>query len=220
MDTRTRFSDGPETMDAALRALQARIWTAVPCTIVSVDFAKQTCTVQPTVKAAVRKSDGTQEWQSLPVIPDAPLHFPGGGGVSLTFPVKAGDEALAVVSARPIDAWHQSGGEQQQTAMRMHDLSDAMVLVGFRSAPNALPNVSPDAVQMRSNDGTSTLSLHPTEGISIDTPNALSISAAGSIAFTGTFNVTGDIVLNGIPLSTHKHTGVTPGGSNTGGPTA
>ncbi|MBZ9939127.1 hypothetical protein LB518_22715 [Mesorhizobium sp. BR1-1-16] len=220
MDARQRYDDPTETIDTAMRAAQAKIWTTVPCTIVSVDFAKQTCTVQPTVKTQVRKADGSQEWQALPVIPDAPLHFPGGGGVAMTFPVKAGDEALAMISARSIDAWHQSGGEQQQTTMRMHDLSDAMVMVGFRSQPNALPNVSPDAVHIRSTDGTSTISLHPTDGVAISTPNALSISAAGSINFTGTFNVTGDVVLNGIPLSTHKHTDVTPGGGTTGGPTA
>lgn len=218
MDVRTRYNDPTELIDAALRAMQARLWSALPCTIVSVDLARQTATVQPLVKAAIRKSDGTQEWQTLPVIPDAPLHFPGGGGVALTFPVKAGDEALAVIASRPIDAWHQSGGQQQQTALRMHDLSDAMILVGFRSAPNALPNVSADAVHLRSTDGTSTIALHPSNGVSITTAAALSISAAGSITLTGTFNVTGDIVLNGVSLKTHKHTGVTPGGGTTGGP--
>lgn len=218
MDIRSRFDDGTETIAAALRGLQASIMTAVPCTIVSVDFAKQTCTLQPTVKAAIRKPDGSQEWQTLPVIPDAPLHFPGGGGVSMTFPVKAGDEALAIISSRPIDGWHQSGGEQQQTSTRMHDLSDAFALVGFRSNPKALPNVSSDSVHIRSDDGTSSIALHPTSGVSINTPAAVNIAAAGDLNFTGTMNITGDIVINGISFMTHKHTDVTPGGSDTGGP--
>lgn len=220
MDIRARFDDGTEAMEALAAAVQAKIWTAVPCTIVSVNFDKQTCVVQPTVKSAVRKADGSQEWQALPVIQDAPLHFPGGGGVSLTFPVKAGDEALAVISSRPIDAWHQSGGEQQQTATTMHDLSDAMVMVGFRSNPKALPSVSGDAVQLRSDDGTASLSLKPDGQMDIATPGAVNIAAASGVNYTGTINVTGDIVLNGISLATHKHPGVTPGSSNTGGPTS
>lgn len=135
MDIRTRADDGTEAINAALGELQARIWTAVPCTIQSVDFAKQTCVVQPTLKVTRRKKDGSTEWVSLPLIQDAPLHFPGGGGVSMTFPVKAGDEAVAIISARPIDSWAQSGGEQQQNARRMHDLSDAFVMVGFQVEP-------------------------------------------------------------------------------------
>lgn len=220
MDLRQRFFDQTEQQDAAGRALQSQMWTAVPCTIQSVDFAKQTCVVQPTLKVAVRKPDGSQEWQSLPVIPDAPLHFPGGGGVSMTFPVKAGDEAVAIISARPIDSWAQSGGEQQQSAMRMHDLSDAFVMVGFRSNPKALPGVSSDAVQLRSDDGTSSISLKPNGDIDLNTPGTVTAAAAGGITYTGDLTVNGDIILNGISLKDHKHTGVTTGSDNTGGPTS
>ncbi|MCX5495360.1 Gp138 family membrane-puncturing spike protein [Kaistia dalseonensis] len=218
MDLRQRFADPTEQQDAAGRGLQAGMWTAVPCTIVSVDYGKQTCSVQPTQKVAVRKPDGSQEWQSLPVLPDAPLHFPGGGGVSLTFPVKAGDEALAIIASRPTDSWQQSGGEQQQNARRMHDLSDAFVMVGFRSNPKALSGMSSDAVQLRSDDGLASIALKPNGQMDINTPGAINIAAASDVNYTGTINVTGDIVLNGISLKTHKHTGVTTGGDNTGGP--
>ncbi|MCX5516241.1 translation initiation factor IF-2 [Kaistia algarum] len=220
MDLRQRFDDHTEQQDAAGRALQAGMWTAVPCTIISVDFGKQTCSVQPTQKVAIRKPDGSQEWQSMPVLPDAPIHFPGGGGVSMTFPVKAGDEALAIIASRPVDSWHQSGGEQQQGARRMHDLSDAFVMVGFRSNPKALPGVSSDAVQLRSDDGTSSISLKPNGDIDLNTPGAVTAAAAGGITYTGDLTVNGDIILNGISLANHKHTGVTTGASNTGGPTS
>ena len=42
---------------------------------------------------------------------------------------------------------------------------------------------------------------------------------AGDINFTGTLIVTGEIRLNGINLSTHKHTGVQTGSDTSTGPT-
>lgn len=212
MDVRSRFHDPVEAQQASNRALQSSLWTAVPCTIVSVDRNKQTCHAQPTVKASVLKPDGSQEWQSLPLLQDAPLHFPGGGGVSLTFPVGQGDEALAIISSRAIDAWHQSGGEQVQPSARMHDLSDAFILVGFRSQPNALPNVSDSEVHIRTNDGNSSIALGADGGIKIKSTGSLSIETASGLS------ITGNLTVNGIDFMTHVHGGVTPGGSDTTGP--
>ncbi|MFG1399822.1 Gp138 family membrane-puncturing spike protein [Roseixanthobacter pseudopolyaromaticivorans] len=160
MDQRTRFDvDLDEAIQTAIDGRMAELHTAVPVKIVSVDYQKQTCVVQPTVKACVRKPDGSQEWISLPQIQDAPLHFPRGGGVSMTFPVAVGDEGLAIISSRSQDAWQQSGGEQQQIDNRGHDLSNAFVMVGFRSNPNALANVPSDSVQIRSADGNTLIDI-------------------------------------------------------------
>ncbi|KAA2237664.1 Gp138 family membrane-puncturing spike protein [Salinarimonas soli] len=161
IDVREAFDDGEETLRSAIEGHLANLWTAVPARIVSHDGATGKAVLQPSVKIRRRKPDGTQDWISLPQLADVPVHFPHGGGVTMTFPVEAGDEALVVFASRSIDAWAQSGGEQQQVDARMHSLSDGFAFVGFRSAPRALANVSTDATQIRSDDGETLISLEP-----------------------------------------------------------
>lgn len=153
MDVRTRYEDTREAVETMVEARLAELHTAEPCTIVSVDWKKQTAVLQPTTKAMVRKPDGTTEWISKPRIPDVKIHFPSGGGLSLTFPLKEGDEVLAVMASRSPDMWQQAGGQQQIIDARMHDLSNAFCIPGFRSDKNALANVSQDSTQLRSDDG-------------------------------------------------------------------
>jgi phage baseplate assembly protein V len=55
----------------------------------------------------------------------------------------------------------------------------------------------------------------------IDLPGGVSISVAGgaiNISAPGNITVNGDVIANGISLETHLHSGVVPGGSNTGQP--
>ncbi|NTG00116.1 hypothetical protein G6L30_08280 [Agrobacterium rhizogenes] len=159
MDIRERLHDPEETNRAMLDGLQAKIWTALPCVVVSVDDDGQHATFQPAIKSIVRNPDGTTKAVDLPVLTSVPMQFPNGGGASMTFPVKAGDEAMVVFSARPLDAWQQSGGTQAQIDARMHDLSDGMAMMGFRSKPRALSNVSTEATEIRTDDGNTVISL-------------------------------------------------------------
>jgi hypothetical protein len=81
------------------------------------------------------------------------VHFPGGGGYVLTFPVAAGDECLLVFGERAIGGWFQNGGVQEPDDHRFHDLSDAFALVGFRSSPRALGGVATNATELRNEGG-------------------------------------------------------------------
>ena len=44
-------------------------------------------------------------------------------------------------------------------------------------------------------------------------------SGAGETAITGTVRITGELIVNDIVFSTHKHTGVQPAGGTSAGPT-
>ena len=159
MDVRERTGDMEEAFRAMLDGFKASLWTAVPAIVQSVDFAKQTATLQPAIKSQQKMPDGSVKAVDIPLLTDVPMHFPTGGGASMTFPVKAGDEALVVFSSRPSDAWQQSGGVRSQIDARTHDLSDGFAMVGFRSNNKALANVSDDSVQLRSDSGNTTVSL-------------------------------------------------------------
>jgi len=228
--------------------MRAGLWTALPGIIQSFsgggDFPL-TCAVQPAIKVLVRQQDGSIVSTQLPMLVDCPVQFPSGGNCTLTFPVAPGDECLVVFANRCIDAWWQSGGIQEQVEVRMHDLSDGFVLLGFRSKPRALPNVSTTATQLRSESGTTYVEMNPTlQKVKIVAPGGFDVvaplstfsaavtitglltfvggmvgsAASGAAAvFNGVLNVIGQILANGKRVDdTHTHSGVQPGSGNSG----
>lgn len=241
MDRRERDIGLDGAVMAAFEGLQSGLWTALPCQVTTaLDTAKRTVTLQPLIKAKAQNADGSFEWISLPVIPDVPVIFPEGGGVTLTFPVKPGDECLAIFACRCIDSWWQSGGQQIQPDLRMHDLSDGFALVGIASVPRVIANISTSAAQLRSNDGQAFVEVNPTTHAiraqttgSIDgqaggnitmqatgtvTLRGASIVLDGPVSATSTIVATGNVTGAGKSLATHVHSGVQSGPSNTGAP--
>ncbi len=227
-DARERIGDFEEAIRAAVEDKMTGFWTSAPGRVVSYDAAKQRVSVQLAVKGFVKQEGGAQKAVDIPVLQDLPVQFPSGGGQTMTFPVKAGDEVLVHFTSRSPAAWQQSGGDQVPTDSRLNNLSNGFAVLGFRSDPRALTNVSEGATEIRSDDGNTKVSISGSGGVRISTDKAVGISAAngvtmsggaGDITFTGTLKIIGEIDLNGILLSTHKHTDVEPGGGTSGQPT-
>jgi hypothetical protein len=198
VDPRERIDSLRVAIQASLDGRQSELWTALPAKVVSFNAAAMTVQAVPTI--IMQYNDpltGTTKPLAIPPINDIPVVFPGGGGFTLTFPVTQGDECLLVFSSRCIDGWWSTGAAAPQGDLRMHDLSDGFAFVGVRSRPKALSGISTSAVQLRSNDGTSHVEL--------------SGGRINLVAPSGVY-------INGIHFDTHEHTGVTSGGSNTGGP--
>ena len=210
MDRRLLLDDAPTAINMSIAGRIGGVQTALPGIVVSFDPVKMTCSVQPAIQGV--QSDpktGNAKTVNLPLLVDCPVIFPSGGGVSITFPIHAGDECLVVFASRCIDAWWQSGGIQPPMVYRMHDLSDGFVIVGPRSQANLISGVSTSAVEIRSADGSAKISLDATT-------KAITINAPSGLTGTGTWNITGDIVLNGKSLANHKHTGVVVGTGTSG----
>lgn len=198
MDRKERVDDELASLRAALRGWQVGMWTALPGVIESFDDVALTCVVQPAIKIPVRANDGTVTTAALPPVVDCPVQFPSGGNCTLTFPVAPGDECLLVFASRSVDAWWQSGGVQEQSALRMHDLSDGFALLGFRSRPRALPGISATSAQLRSDDGATYVDLNPAAGtLKLVAPGGLEIDAptvkvnSPKSTFTGALTVEG-----------------------------
>lgn len=224
-----RWEDPYAVMQAALSRVQSRMWTSLPCEVVSVDADRQTVTVRPTVMGAKKLQDpntGTWSWvpEQLPDLPMVPIKYPSGGGWTLTFPIAPGDEGTVVFSSRCIDNWWQQGGVQPILAsngagsLRMHDLSDGFFELGGRSQPNYLnPTPSATSVELRSDTGDSV--------VSFDSQNGFQITLNGStLQFDtgGNLHVPGNIYWNSKTTPTdaagHEHSGVSSGTSNSGPP--
>ncbi len=218
---------------------------SLPGIIESYDPIANTCTVVPALKGAKPDEEGNLISETLPLLVDVPVVFPRGGGCSITFPVKAGDECLVVFSDRCIDFWWQSGGVQEPVDPRQHDLSDAFAFVGPMSQPNVISNISSTTLQMRTDDGAAYIELDPNShainlvapgGVNVTTPlakfsQAVTISGlltwaggmVGSIAsgtaakITGAIQFLGTLTSNGKDISDqHTHNGVQTGSGNSG----
>lgn len=217
MNQLERHDDFLATMKVALNSRQTSVWTALPGIIEDFDPVRMTCTVQPAIDSQVRNEAGVVISQNRPLLLDCPVQFPAGGGCTLTFPVKAGDECLIVFASRCIDAWWQSGGIQNQAELRMHDLSDGFAMLGFRSQPRVISGISTTTAQLRTDDGAAFVEVNPTShAITLTAPGGLTIN--GDVQLNGKMSSTGDVVAGTISLQNHHTSGVTPGSGTSGVP--
>ena len=229
----------------ALEGLKSGLWTAMPGIIQSFSADQVTATVQLAIKGIVHAPDGSAQFVNMPLLVDVPVHFPRGGGCTLTFPVAKGDECLVVFAARCIDGWWQSGGVQAPMEPRIHDLSDGFAFVGFFSQATKIGGISTSSAQLRSNDGATFIDLNPaSQKVTITAPGGFYVNApqsgfsgaviiqgllswlngmTGSVvsgvaaSITGAINFFGTLTSNGHDISsTHQHTN--SGGSGLGGP--
>lgn len=215
--------------------------TCLPGIIASFDPGAQTASVQPAIKRIFTERGAV----NLPLCVDVPVAFPGGGDFFLTFPVKPGDECILLFSERAIDNWHASGGTQLPAEYRLHDLSDGLAIVGLNSQPRKIPSFNAADTELRSRDGQTHITMKPdgtitnvnAAGSTELTPGGqFIIKAPGGIVLdgnttlkgnmtsqagnggTGACNFAGDVVAQGTSVHTHVHSGVQPGGGNTGQP--
>lgn len=64
-----------------------------------------------------------------------------------TFPLKQGDECILLFSDREIESWFINGDVNPEGYTRMHDLTDAIAIVGIRSLPNMI-NILADCLNL------------------------------------------------------------------------
>ncbi|WP_419686154.1 Gp138 family membrane-puncturing spike protein [Serratia marcescens] len=185
---------GEQNMATALTDdIMSNLRVALPGIIQSFDPETVTCVVQPAVKGYESDDAGKKSSLSLPLLVDIPVIFPRGGGVTLTFPVKAGDECLLMFADRCIDFWWQNGEVQEPVDGRMHDLSDAFAIVGPQSQAQKISGISTRAAQLRTDEGAAFIELDPSShAVNVTTPGKLTASAQG-----GTEINSPEIVLNG-----------------------
>lgn len=223
MDRRELGTELEEALRVAFRAMQARIWTAMPGIVESFDAAKMTVSVQPAINGRATADDGAKSSVQMPLLMDCPVVWTGGGGAIFTFPIKKGDECLVVFGARGIDGWWSQGGVQDPPEPRMHNLSDGFAIIGPRSLPHAFAVSTTEAV-LRNDAGDAAFKFNPTaKTLAITMPggvtiNGVAIDSSGNVHTSETVTADTDVVGGGKHLKTHVHGGVQSGGANSGPP--
>ncbi|MDU5474031.1 MULTISPECIES: Gp138 family membrane-puncturing spike protein [unclassified Pantoea] len=211
----TRSGDLAEAFKSERAMVKNQLRVAMPGIVQSFDPDKVTAVIQPAIRYVETDNDGNRSTKDYPLLVDVPVIFPRGGGCTLTFPIREGDECLVVFADRCIDFWWQSGGVQEPVDPRMHDLSDAFAIVGPQSQAQKIAGISTSAVQLRTDDGASFVEL--TQGGSVNITTSL-LTVNGDIQVNGAIKSTGDQVAAGISQTKHTHTGVKSGSDTSGGP--
>lgn len=237
-----------QSFDTLAASIFSIMRVSIPGIIQSFDPETVTCVVQPAIKGAVPNDSGVPVSSDMTLLMDVPVMFPRGGGCTLTFPIKPGDECLIVFGDRCIDFWWQSGGVQEPADDRQHDLSDAFAIVGPQSQAKKISGISMSGAQLRTDDGAAFVEVAAGHAITVQTPGKLTASALGGAEITapeivlngnvtingnlsqgmgssggtatmlGPMSVTNDVTAGGKSLMKHTHGGVETGGGNTGGP--
>lgn len=160
-----------------------------PGTIKSTDG--YTATIQiAQQKVTTIQPDGTETTDVFSPLVNVPIWTLGGGGVTATFPVNEGDSCILLFNDRELDNWYETGDILAPTTPRVHDLSDAIALVGLRPKPQQLSGISRTTAQLRSDDGTTYVELDPAGKIvNVVAPGGL--NATADVTITGNLNVEG-----------------------------
>ena len=203
-----------------------RVWTALPVSLLA-DSDGHVARVQSTIKARQLNPDGFTYKDVVIGDPnkglggETPVVHPSGGGYSLTFPHKKGDEGVALFSTLCIDGWWDKGGVQPQTDIRRHNLSDSIFLPGIRSNPRKLsPAPSSSNAQFRSDDGSILIELDKQNNrVRIVVPSGQWVRIEGNLQVTGSV-IAGHGTADQVALQTHTHSETMSGGSMSGSPTA
>lgn len=179
-----------DTVKDALR----EVHTAIPGKIESFDPNTGLATVLPSMK--YKCPDGTM--LDYPHITGVPVLFPQGAGqgVTVAFPVKAGDSCLIIAAEQSIDFWMY--GKETDTDLA-HDLTNAICIPGLFAKANA-------AVKRACEIG----------GVVVDAGGTSLVVQKGSVAVNGSLTVSGSLSVGG---SITAKGGVSGGGVSLGGHT-
>jgi hypothetical protein len=190
----------------------------LPGHIVTFDPETQLAQVQCGIQKILTDSG---EGVAIPVIENVPVQFAGNDNWYLWHEITSGCQGVIVFSQRAMDLWVNEGGVIKPHDARMFSASDAMFIPGVRAKTGAIPNFKNEGIGLSDYAGANY--VHLKDGAIDVVTTTLNITAninhIGDTTYTGDTEFIGELKNNGKAVgSTHKHSGVQPGGGQTGVP--
>lgn len=150
-------------------------------------------------------------------IANVPVIHPSGGGFVVHFPINPGDPVVLLFSSRGLSKFKQVYENTDPDFDGFFSMKDAIALVGF-GALNINPATS-SGVSVQTESGSDHIFVE--EGkIAVSTTGSVNITATNAtVTATSVVNISapgGDVVVSGISLTGHTHTG--DSGGTTGPP--
>jgi hypothetical protein len=133
------------TLPGALGDLDAKrmgdVHTSIPGRVETYDRTTQRASVQPLLQRSYRGEEGERIVETLPVIHDVPVVFPGSGDdYSDTWPISRGDIVWLQFAEASIDKWlHVGGGIVDPRDDRRFNMNDAVAFPGLRDFRHPVP---------------------------------------------------------------------------------
>jgi hypothetical protein len=140
--------------------------------------------------------DGTKVYQEYPVLQDCPVMTLFGGVDILSMPITIGDNCMLLFNDTDIDQWATNGDGQHPTTARMHDISDAIAIVGIRPLTNSIVNYLANGIRLSHGGGNA----------QIDLTDNLIESIATLFLHNGNMQITGDELVEGNSTTQGNHT--------------
>jgi len=147
--------DLAEFLSRRMDDISARINCLTMGTIISFNATNQTAVVsvnfQKVIKG-VNPTDNIGEVSDMvvnyPTLVNVPVAFMNGGGGYLTFPIIPGDSCILLFCDRDMDIWFATGQVTPPNSERLHDINDAVALIGIRNLQQSLSGYSTTKVQL------------------------------------------------------------------------
>ena len=113
------------------------------------DPATQTATIRIAIKKIIsEEADGTKILKEHPLIMQCPVMTYFGGNSFISCPIAAGDNCIVLFCDRDIDEWLYSGGVQAPNSRRIHDINDAIAIVGIRNFQNSISDFLANGIRL------------------------------------------------------------------------
>lgn len=116
--------------------------------------------------------------KSYPTLPKVPLMILGGGSAFLSFPIATGDTVVLLFMDRDISSWMTSGQiGQPPNSNRLHDLSDAIGIVGIQPLSKPRTGISATDALLWFN-ATTRINVGPAGIVITDGPATITLNTA------------------------------------------
>jgi len=149
------------------------------------------------------------------VIYNVPIVRPETQRAYIFLGIKEGDRGVCRFFDRSTEAYLQSDFDYNSDD-RQHDINDRCFELGFIPDKEAYQYLTTAEIEIGLKSGTCKISINTDGTLNIVSPT---VTITGNVVVNGTITATGEITGNSIPLSIHKHLGVTSGNSTSGLPT-
>jgi hypothetical protein len=151
------------------------IKVCMPGTIEDYDFKKQ----EASIKISMKELYNNGKELDYPVINGVPVVFIASGGASITLPVNRGDTCLLIFADRDISSWLKDGIGAKPQSTRMHNLSDAIAIMGLQ--PFTKAGGAKNNEDLAINYAGSTISIAKNGEINITTTKTVNVKSVENI---------------------------------------
>lgn len=159
----------------------------------SFDATNQTASIQLVFKQVIDITpDGVKTLKERPLIMKCPVITLFGGTSFVSLPIAVGDTCVVLFNDREIDQWFQNDGIQTPVSERMHDVSDAIAIVGIRSLQNSIANYFTNGIRLAYDEGSVKIDL---QSAAINSLADL-FTHTGNMLIKGTFEVEQETTLD------------------------